>query len=153
MNYVLTYKTGTLKTYPYTLRDLQNDNPNTRFPKNLANKPDVLADFNVYSVASTSKPLEDHTKVVEEAKPENIDGVWTQKWKVRNATEAELSEDSARKATEARTKRNALLAETDYLALTDNTLTTEMQAYRQALRDVTNQAGFPYTIDWPTKPV
>ena len=37
-----------------------------------------------------------------------------------------------------RAKRNKLLAETDYLALSDQTMTAEMTAYRQALRDITN---------------
>jgi len=36
-----------------------------------------------------------------------------------------------------RTKRNALLAETDYLALSDNTMTEELKTYRQKLRDIT----------------
>jgi len=37
---------------------------------------------------------------------------------------------------ELRFKRNKLLAETDYLALSDNTLTTAMATYRTALRDL-----------------
>ena len=36
-----------------------------------------------------------------------------------------------------RAKRNALLIETDYLALSDNTMTEEMKVYRQKLRDIT----------------
>jgi hypothetical protein len=36
-----------------------------------------------------------------------------------------------------RSKRNSLLSATDYLALSDNTMTPEMTAYRQALRDIT----------------
>ena len=54
-----------------------------------------------------------------------------------------------------RNKRNRLIAETDYLALSDNTLSTEMSTYRQALRDITNgittveQAN---NVTWPTKP-
>jgi hypothetical protein len=36
-----------------------------------------------------------------------------------------------------RTKRNALLIETDYLALSDNTMTEEVKTYRQKLRDIT----------------
>ena len=36
-----------------------------------------------------------------------------------------------------RTKRNALLIETDYLALSDNTITEEVKTYRQKLRDIT----------------
>jgi hypothetical protein len=37
-----------------------------------------------------------------------------------------------------RQKRDALLKSTDYLALSDNTLSAEMSTYRQALRDITN---------------
>ena len=36
-----------------------------------------------------------------------------------------------------RNKRNALLIETDYLALSDNTMTEEVKTYRQKLRDIT----------------
>lgn len=59
-------------------------------------------------------------------------------------------------AAEAREKRNALIAETDYLVMPDYPLDGEKKAavlaYRQALRDVPEQAGFPRQIDWPTKP-
>ena len=37
-----------------------------------------------------------------------------------------------------RAKRNKLLADTDYLALSDNTMSAEMTTYRQSLRDITN---------------
>jgi hypothetical protein len=36
-----------------------------------------------------------------------------------------------------RAKRNKLLADTDYLALSDNTMTEEVRTYRQALRNIT----------------
>ena len=78
-------------------------------------------------------------------------------------TDAEISQRQAeenawaagendRLSDEIRAKRNKLLAETDYLALSDNTLSSDMAAYRQALRDVTSQAGFPTNVTWPTKP-
>jgi hypothetical protein len=53
-----------------------------------------------------------------------------------------------------RSKRNTLIAETDYLALSDNTLTEAMAAYRQALRDITSHANWPNLdeADWPVKP-
>lgn len=51
-----------------------------------------------------------------------------------------------------RAKRNSLLAETDYLALTDTTLTSDMAIYRQELRDITSQSGFPTDVTWPVKP-
>ena len=53
---------------------------------------------------------------------------------------------------ELRTKRNQLLAETDYLALSDVTLSTEMAEYRQALRDLPANTTDPANPVWPTKP-
>ena len=52
----------------------------------------------------------------------------------------------------ARQQRDRLIAETDVWALSDRTMTAEQTAYRQALRDITDQAGFPTDITWPTKP-
>tara|TARA_B110000858_G_C17456525_1_gene316537 strand:+ start:287 stop:568 length:282 start_codon:yes stop_codon:yes gene_type:complete len=50
-------------------------------------------------------------------------------------------------------KRAALLGETDIWALTDRPPLTEAQAaYRQALRDISDQADFPENVTWPTKP-
>ena len=53
---------------------------------------------------------------------------------------------------EVRVERDTLIAETDVWALSDRTMTAEQTAYRQALRDITNQAGFPTDVTWPTKP-
>ncbi len=57
-----------------------------------------------------------------------------------------------RLAAEEREKRNALLAETDYFGASDVTMSSDMTAYRQALRDVPQQTDFPTSISWPTKP-
>jgi hypothetical protein len=51
-----------------------------------------------------------------------------------------------------RVKRNQLLAETDYLALADVTLTDEMRSYRQALRDLPANTVDPANPVWPIKP-
>ena len=51
-----------------------------------------------------------------------------------------------------RQTRNRLLAETDYLALSDQTLTAEMAAYRQALRDLPANTTDPANPIWPVKP-
>jgi len=51
-----------------------------------------------------------------------------------------------------RRERNRLLTETDYLALSDQTLTAEMAAYRQALRDLPANTVDPANPVWPTKP-
>ena len=58
---------------------------------------------------------------------------------LRDAEELEWSNGAFNRSMEyLRTKRNNLLAQTDYLALSDQTMTAEMTAYRQALRDITN---------------
>lgn len=51
-----------------------------------------------------------------------------------------------------RVKRNRLLAETDYLALSDVTLSAEMAEYRQALRDLPANTSDPANPTWPVKP-
>ena len=51
-----------------------------------------------------------------------------------------------------RTKRTKLLAETDYLAMSDLTLSEDMRAYRQALRDLPANTTDPANPTWPTKP-
>lgn len=50
----------------------------------------------------------------------------------------------------AKQKRNQLLSDTDYLVMPDYPAKPdEIEKYRQALRDITKQAGFPETIEWP----
>ena len=95
-----------------------------------------------------------------------IDGDWVYTVTVRSLTTEETAEQvaeaTARKEKSVRDRRDKLLAETDYLALSDNTLSTEMATYRQALRDITDHANFPDLVeasldgteagDWPVKP-
>ena len=53
-----------------------------------------------------------------------------------------------------RTQRDKLIAATDWTVLGDaKTVKADWKAYRQALRDVPEQAGFPYAVEWPTPPV
>lgn len=59
-------------------------------------------------------------------------------------------------AASARQKRDRLIATTDYLVTPDYPIESDKLAkvkiYRQALRDIPEQAGFPRTITWPEKP-
>lgn len=65
-----------------------------------------------------------------------------------------LTDEDRAKA--AREKRDELLTETDYLLMPDYPISEEalaaLKTYRQALRDVPEQTGFPNTIEWPSKP-
>jgi hypothetical protein len=59
-------------------------------------------------------------------------------------------------ADEARSLRNNLLVETDWIVIKSyergQNIPAEWELYRQALRDITEQTGFPYEVTWPTKP-
>ena len=72
----------------------------------------------------------------------------------RDAEEAAwTAEADDRLAADARQERNNLLAATDWTAMADApTQATAMTTYRQALRDITSQSGWPTTINWPTAP-
>ena len=71
-------------------------------------------------------------------------------------TEAEIAvmqPTSEQLAADARAKRNTLLAASDWTQVADAPVDQAVWAtYRQALRDITSQAGFPTTIDWPVEP-
>ena len=85
---------------------------------------------------------------------------------LREMTDAEQAEYDARntawtkdapnrRMAELRRQRDALLAETDYMALGDVTLSDAWKTYRQALRDITSQTPTDDSlsnITFPTKP-
>jgi len=164
---------GQVEQFPYTLGDLRRDNPQTSFPKNI---PIEIARRNgVFPVEELAKPdcnplvqtlVRDampHKEVIrlktEEDATDPITGevdqaqvgqpIYGNKWLVGYTAE-DKPQDQAEQA--ICNKRDKLLAETDWMALSDVTMSTEMQSYRQALRDITGQAGFPYSVTWPTKP-
>ena len=66
---------------------------------------------------------------------------------------AEQPPDLDAAAAVARGKRGKLLATSDWTQVADAPVNkTAWAAYRQELRDITEQAGFPININWPTKP-
>lgn len=140
---------GNLSKFPYTLGELRRDNPQTSFPKTISDS--TLAEYGVYRVTEVDAPQFDSKthRVVKGV--ENVDGEWTVTW-----TTQQLPEDRA--AENVRGHRNGLLKETDWAVLQDSPLTDAQTAdwviYRQALRDITDHANFPYleADDWPIKP-
>ena len=79
-----------------------------------------------------------------------VDGVTTTKAKHEEAYQAQLD---AHTANSNRNTRDTLIAETDFYALSDVTMSSDMTAYRQALRDITSHSNWPNleSDDWPTK--
>ena len=76
-------------------------------------------------------------------------------------SDAEIEAEVARliaeqPAKEARAKRDRLLTESDWITIratdTGDPVPTEWVDYRQALRDIPDQTGFPEEIEWPQEP-
>ena len=51
-----------------------------------------------------------------------------------------------------RSRRDQLLKESDWRAVSDRQLEPEWKEYRQALRDISKQEGFPHDVEWPVDP-
>jgi|TARA_R100000030_G_scaffold27824_1_gene20269 formylmethanofuran dehydrogenase subunit A len=79
-----------------------------------------------------------------------IDDTWNGSAYVPEAFVDNRTDDE--KWSDIREKRNDLLAETDFYALSDVTMSTEMTTYRQSLRDLPSTQSDPDNITWPTKP-
>lgn len=146
-------------------------NPNVSLPK--VWDADVLAILNIDVIFESAKPTPSGTyKIVvrdgieQDAKDNwvekwveqdmfadtTVDGVTTTKAEHETAYQAMVDADAAKGV---RSKRDGLLAETDFYALSDTTLSDDMKTYRQSLRDITGHSNFPSDLtdsDWPTKP-
>ena len=74
--------------------------------------------------------------------------------KKRAMTDAEKTDRTASNLSNLRTERNLKLADTDFYALSDVTMSSAMTTYRQALRDITDDVAKWNTSDWawPTEP-
>lgn len=133
-----------VEAYPYSVAQLKKDNAGVSFPK--AMSAELLESFGVYSVVMGDMPVANLTDdLVFGSTPVKEDSVW----KIQ-VTKTQKSAPDAERV--VRDQRDALLQETDWMALSDVTMSEEMTTYRQALRDITSQSGFPYDITWPTKP-
>ena len=113
---------------------------------------------------NTSGPLDDLFDVVFEgaqAQPtryqvafrdgvEQIDGKWYTKYSVVDMEAEAIAAKDAEQATAVRADRTKRLADSDWTQLADAPVNGATWAtYRQALRDITSQAGFPWEITWP----
>jgi len=89
---------------------------------------------------------DDNGSAVESDNPHN----WGVSWTTVSAKKAEL--DAAEPMKLLRAERDRRIAETDWWASSDLTMSTERTAYRQALRDITDSATSLDDVTWPTKP-
>ena len=144
---------GALKQYPYNVAQLKAANPNVSFPATPSDE--TLQEFGMFRVFNAAQPDLTDTQVLEEDPPvfSSEDQRWTQVWRVRDMTAEEVQQRNDGKAAEVRAERNDKLSKSDWTQLADAQVDKAVwAAYRQALRDVPAQEGFPWTITWPDAP-
>lgn len=129
----------------YTLGQLRRDNPQTSFPKLIPDE--LLVEYDVHPYTRPTVPDYDPltAKLVDGRFEQDADGNWLLPYVIEQQPLEQVERN-------IRASRDGLLQETDWMALSDNTMSPEWASYRQALRDITNQAGFPYSVEWPIKP-
>tara|TARA_R110001606_G_scaffold376271_1_gene534876 strand:- start:286 stop:708 length:423 start_codon:yes stop_codon:yes gene_type:complete len=124
---------------PYSFAAFRADNKHTVYGVTISNRH--LNAQDVYRVRTLPAPEQVGHRAVPNAVPDLIGTEWVLGW-----TLEPLGADAAR------AERNEMLGSSDWMAVTDRTMTELEIAYRQGLRDVPQQAGFPNTVTWPNKP-
>jgi len=132
----------------YTLGQLRRDNPQTSFPKLIPD--DLLASYDVYPYTRPNTPEYDNlSHRLTDGAFEQVDGAWSLPYVVE-----QLPKDQSER--NIRSRRDSLLQDTDWIVIKSyecgQNIPAEWELYRQALRDITEQTGFPYEVTWPTRP-
>jgi hypothetical protein len=84
---------------------------------------------------------------------EQIEGKWYTKYSVADMNQESKDALDTTQAESVRKQRTEKLKDSDWTQVADSPVDkAAWAAYRQALRDITAQAGFPWTIDWPAQP-
>ena len=144
---------GAAEKFPYSIGELRRDNPMKSFPKTFPDS--ALSAEGVYRVTESAAPeINERTQKRErKVMPDLVDGQWVWGWTVSDKTQDEITAETEREASNVRHQRNELLASSDWTQIADATVDKTVWAtYRQALRDVTTQSGFPWTVEWPVAP-
>lgn len=143
---------GQVNQFPYTVGDLRKDNPNVSFPRNVDDE--TMQRFGVYRVVEVAAPdYNPRTHRLVTQQPTLVDGKWTVTRAVVAKDQSQIDAESNEKAADVRSQRNRLIADCDWTQVVDSPVNKSAWAtYRQALRDIPLQSGFPWNVVWPIKP-
>ena len=138
---------GVVAEYPVYEGELRLRFPNTSFPI-----PFEAPDGYV-PIADVQQPDIDYTQNLVDGTPKLVGGVWTRNWLISDASTEQIAERTTGKSLMVRNERNGRLAACDWTQLADAPVdATAWATYRQALRDVPDQPGFPWDVTWPIAP-
>ena len=134
--------------YPLSPKHIRAENPNVSFPEIFQPPPEYV------SVLPVDRPAHDPiTQGVREGAPVKMGDHWNQSWEVYALSNEVIRANREAKANEVRGERNAKLDGSDWTQVIDAKVDQAAWAvYRQALRDITQQSGFPYDVVWPVEP-
>lgn len=139
------------QVYPYGLTDLRREYPNTSFSEQPL--PEELSHYNVFYVEPTAQPdLGRYQKYAFSVVFAGND-LYKEDWVAVDMDAAERAATDQAKGDVVRNTRTRLLLESDWTQLPDVSVDREAwAAYRQNLRDITAQPGFPWDVTWPLPP-
>ncbi len=151
MDYLLA-SNGIISKFPYSLEELRSDNPQTSFAWEMS--AEELSDWGVYSVDEQNPPpYNDQTESIELQDPSLVNGLWIRSWLITSASTEEMEQRKVIKSAEVRRRRNRLLSETDYTQIPDfqgsEVEKLNFAQFRQQLRELPQQEGFPFSYVWP----
>ena len=151
MNYIHAENSIVIE-YPYSIEKMRSDNPQTSFPIEMS--AEELAEWGVFAVEEQDPPaFNEQTESIERQPPALVNGVWVEGWVVVAASAEEIVSRTKQKEKEVKALRNKALANTDYTQLPDYQGSASLQLvykeFRQQLRDLPEQAGFPFNHSWP----
>jgi len=125
--------------------------PNTGFPVQLTEQ--IINDFGGDVVFEGPQAQPSRYQVGFRDGVEQINGKWFTKYSVSDMDDEAKAALDAQQAKSVRDDRTNRLSESDWTQLADAPVDkTAWATYRQALRDVTTQDGFPWSVTWPVKP-
>ena len=125
--------------------------PNTGFPAQLTEQ--IINDFGGDVVFEGPQAQPTRYQVGFRDGVEQINGKWYTKYSVSDMDDDAKAALDAQQAKSVRDDRTNRLSECDWTQLADAPVDkTAWATYRQALRDVTTQEGFPWSVTWPVKP-
>ncbi len=154
MLYIKLNDDGSIKQYPYGTDVLQRDNPETSFPATFTQQ--LLESFDVYPVEPKPAPQVPYTQAVRELDPVKVGNVWEQQWEVYDLSQQEIDAKTEQQAQSVRSRRDSLLSSTDWRVIksieTQTPESPEWMQYREDLRNIPQQEGFPWNVVWPTQP-
>ena len=125
--------------------------PNTGFPVQLTE--DIINDFGGDVVFEGPQAQPTRYQVAFADGVEEIDGKWYTKHSVADMAAEAITFTDAEQAKSVRATRGEKLKDSDWTQVADAPVDqAAWAAYRQALRDITSQEGFPWTVEWPEQP-